>query len=131
MKLLSNPKKLMLIDGLGAVLSAFMLGFVLIQCNSFIGMPEHLLRGLSILASIYAIYSLYCYSQISQLRPIHFRLIAAANLFHSIFTLVLVIVNFHILATLGLIYFFVEILILCFIVFLELKVAKRIGANSQ
>ena len=36
-----TPKKLFLIDGIGAVLSAFLLGVVLVKLQSLIGMPTN------------------------------------------------------------------------------------------
>ena len=39
MKLPTNPKKLFFIDGCGAILSAFLLGIVLVRFEKYIGMP--------------------------------------------------------------------------------------------
>ncbi len=54
-----SKNNIFLIDGLGALVSAFMHGFILVQFQEYIGMPIQVLIYLSILPIIYASYSLF------------------------------------------------------------------------
>jgi hypothetical protein len=56
-----EPRLLFLIDGLGALLSAFLLGFVLVQWESFFGIPRQALYGLALIPCFFAAYDLICY----------------------------------------------------------------------
>ncbi len=56
-----NRRKLLFLDGLGAMLSAIFLGFVLIRFNALFGMPLPVLRFLALIACSFALYSLTCF----------------------------------------------------------------------
>lgn len=58
-----TPKKLFLIDGIGALLSAFLSGFVWVYLQHHIGLPVSTLYALAIIALFYALYDLVCYSR--------------------------------------------------------------------
>jgi thiol:disulfide interchange protein len=60
-QLSAHPKRLFLIDGLGAFLTAFMLGVVLANFESSFGMPLKTLYFLSFLAGLFCLYSFFCY----------------------------------------------------------------------
>lgn len=59
-------KQLFFIDGVGAVVSALMLGTILPAVNSYIGMPVLVLHYLGLLACVFAIYS---FSNILIIKP--------------------------------------------------------------
>ena len=59
-KFISQPKKLFLLDGLGATLSAFLLGVVLVKLERTFGIPSQSLYILATLPVIFVIYDLYC-----------------------------------------------------------------------
>ncbi len=117
--LTSNPKRLFLIDGIGAVVSAIFLGVVLVQVEVYIGMPKTVLYVLASLACLYAIYSLSC----SFFLPANWRPflkgIALANLLHCGLTLGLVIYFYQKLTVLGITYFLLEMMIVVGLVVLE------------
>jgi len=57
-----NPKKLILIDGIGAILSAFFLGIILVHWQRFFGIPVaslYFLAGFPILFAVFDLYSLF------------------------------------------------------------------------
>lgn len=58
-KFISHPKKLFLIDGLGAILSVFLLGFVLVKLERVVGIPSKTLYFLATMPVFFAIYDLY------------------------------------------------------------------------
>ena len=62
----SNPKKLFLIDGLGALVSAFFLGVVLVRLESFFGIPPFILYFLAFLPCLFAAYDFFCYLKVKE-----------------------------------------------------------------
>ena len=127
-QILSNPKYLFLIDGLGALLTAFCLEFVLARLESVFGVPQKTSHFLSIIAFIFAIYSLLSYFFVRENWRFYLKIIAFANLTYC-FTTIYLIFHFNKNIThLGMIYFLGEIIVILIIVFFELKTAfKRIS----
>ena len=117
------PKQLFLLDGLGALLTAFLLGIVLVRLEPVIGMPAHLLYMLSAVACVFAVYS---FSNVlfpkANWRP-YLIAIAIANLVYCCLTLGLMIYLRHELSTLGKVYFTLEIAVIIGLVSMELKTA--------
>ena len=56
-----EPKRIFLIDGLGAILSAILLGVVLVRWERFFGIPSSTLYFLAILPIFFAIYDFLSY----------------------------------------------------------------------
>ena len=56
----TNPKKLFLIDGSGALLSAFLLGIILVRFEDIFGIPVSTLRILASLPCVFFIYDVFC-----------------------------------------------------------------------
>lgn len=127
-KLILNPKRLFLIDSLGAFLTAFSLGIILTRLEEDFGMPLKVLNPLSILACVYAIYSLSCYFFAGvDWRPF-LKVIAIANLMYCCLTIGLVILFHQALTILGLIYFSGEIIIIVGLVFIEVLTISKSNA---
>lgn len=126
--LTSKPKTVFLIDGLGAVLTAIILMAVLRHFNDYFGMPREALAILSIAALIFAVYSFSCFVFLDNNAQKLLRPIIVANLTYCVLTLSLVLYFYNRLTILGIAYFVGEVLIICGIVYMELKTLK---ANSQ
>ncbi|MCB0705755.1 MAG: hypothetical protein KDC34_10620 [Saprospiraceae bacterium] len=130
-----QPEKIFLLDGIGALLSAFFLGVLLVRFEAVFGMPKSALYLLASLACLYALYSLSCYFRFSprrrgnkintNWRP-YLRGIAMANLFHCCLTFGFVIYYYAKLTPLGLSYFLLEFLIIIFLVRIELATGKKV-----
>lgn len=118
-----SPKKLLLIDSLGALLSAFLLGVVLVKFESSFGMPLKVLYWLSIIACVFAVYSLMSYLIIKNNRKLYLKIIAFANLTYCCLTIGLVLFFSDELTNLGLIYFLSEVAVILTLVIIELKSA--------
>ncbi|MCO6480779.1 MAG: hypothetical protein J5I94_29325 [Phaeodactylibacter sp.] len=121
------PRKLFLIDGLGALLSAFLLGVVLVRWEPVFGMPSKVLYPLAAIACVFAVYSLSCYFFLSRNRRPFLRAIAVANLLYCGLTLGLVVYCYPQLTVLGVAYFLVEIGVVLILVVTEL--GKEAGAK--
>lgn len=120
-KFSSNHRLLFLIDGIGAVVSAFFLGVVLVQFEQFFGMPKSVLFWLSLMACCYAVYSLACYFFVgSSWRP-YMRIIAWANSLHCLVTIIFLTYYHEQLTLLGWAYFVGEIIIVSTLIAIERK----------
>lgn len=118
-----KPKSLFLIDSLGAMLTAVMLGLVLPRFKYLIGMQPKVLYGLSIIGICFAIFSFSCYHLFPKNWRALMKTIAGANLLYCILTFFLVLYNISTLSALGHTYFIVEIIIISTLVVVEFKTA--------
>ena len=116
-----TPKNLFLIDGLGALLSAFLLGVVLVKLQSLIGMPTNQLYFLAAIPCFFALYDLICYFGVGENWRPYLKGIAIANLLYCVLSIGLLIFHFPKLTGLGVAYFVIEILIVVAIAWWELK----------
>ncbi len=124
-RLTLNPKSLFLIDGLGALLTAFLVGIVLRIFEDAFGIPQKYLCVLSILACIFAVYSMSCYFFVGKNWRIYLKIIAVANLMYCLLTAVFVMLLYQQITILGIIYFTGEILIILGLVYVELSVSSK------
>jgi hypothetical protein len=123
--LLEEPKRLFLIDSLGAGLTVFMLLGVLLPFEQYIGMPPPVLRLLAVPASVFALYSVCCYWLARTRWQPFMRIIAVANLVYCCVTAGLIIRFYNQLTTLGVAYFALEISIVCVLVWIEQKAVTQ------
>jgi CHASE2 domain-containing sensor protein len=119
------PKQLFLIDGLGAMLSALLLGVVLARFETTFGMPLKALYFLSCLACVYAVYSFLSYWRIRENWRPYMQAIAIANLFYCCLTMGLVIYHRQELTKLGLLYFLLEVVVIIGLIIMELKTVSE------
>ena len=90
-KMLKNPHKLFLIDGLGACLSLGLYLGVVIPFIEFFGVTKEKIFILAGLAFLYAIFSLTCYfTKVKRWRPF-MKTISILNLFHWCLTMWLIL----------------------------------------
>ena len=120
-----NPRTIFLIDGIGAIVSAVMLGIVLPLLQDLIGMPTEVLYYLASAAVMFAIYSLSCALIVPIKWPTFLRIIAFVNLTYCAVSVGLVYHYYPQLTKLGMAYFTIEKLIVIYIVMMELKAAKK------
>lgn len=118
-----SPKQLFLVDSLGALLSALMLGVVLVRFESTFGMPQKTLYLLSSIACIFFIYSSLCFLYTAENWRRYMKIIAITNLMYCCLTMGLVIYLYQKLTVTGVIYFILEIIVILILVTIELKIA--------
>jgi hypothetical protein len=118
--LTARPRNVFLLDGLGALLSALLLVFLIAPFEAIFGMPQQIAYTLSYPAFGFMVYSLGCYF----LNPIAWkpfmRLIALANFLYCCLTFTLVMIDFSLLTKLGVAYFLGEIGIVFGVIAIEL-----------
>jgi hypothetical protein len=125
MPTLLNSRKMLFVDGIGALVSATLLGFVLVRFNDNIGMPVKVLHQLAAVAGIFAVYSFTTYMFVKENCKPYLKVIAIANLLYCCLTVGLMVYFKAELTTLGLIYFIGEVLVILALVIVELKTAFR------
>jgi phosphatidylglycerophosphate synthase len=126
-----NPRKLFLIDSLGALLSAVMLGFILPRFEEMFGAPPNVLWCLSFIACVFSIYSFACFLyKKGNWRP-YMKLLGIINLMYCVITIGLIIYLYPKLTTLGLMYFVVEIIVIAGLAGLELRTASNKSENRN
>ncbi len=121
---MANPRRLFLIDAVGAALTASLLLFVLGPFEQFFGMPMTVVEWLAGIAAVFAVYSLACFALFPSRWSIFLRIIASANTAYCFLTLTLALIHQTTLTVLGWAYFVGEVLIVISLVRYEVKATK-------
>lgn len=124
---LASVRRLFLIDALGALTTAFMLGLVLTHFQVYFGMPRNVLQLLALVAVAFFVYSFACYLRLPEKWRVFLWGIAVANLLYCVLTLSLVVYWYGQLTPLGILYFAGEALIIVVLAITELRVAHTAG----
>ena len=119
-----NEHTIFLWDGLGALVSALLLGLVLPAIHPLIGMPVPILSLLSALALLYAVYDFCCLRWVDKYDPKWLGFVIFANLFHVIVTMRYLWIYASEIKPLGFTYFVGEILVVLVIVLYEIKIVR-------
>ncbi|WP_286969933.1 hypothetical protein [Flavobacterium sp. UBA4854] len=123
--LAENPRKLFLIDSLGAVLTAFFLFTIMRHFNEYFGIPKTALAYLAVIAVCFCFYSSACFLFLKRRWALFISLIGFANLLYCVLAIGLLIKYCHLLTIIGTAYFLIEIVIICGLSYIELNAAKR------
>ncbi|MEK6478107.1 hypothetical protein WJR50_11250 [Catalinimonas sp. 4WD22] len=121
-----SPKNLFLMDSMGALLTALMLGFVLTSFENVFGVPTRILYILSVLAFSYSVYSFVCFLKVKEKWRLFLKGIAVANIMYCFLTIGLVIYLRSALTNLGITYFLLEVMIILGLVVIELRKANSL-----
>ncbi|MBE2256213.1 MAG: hypothetical protein IAE65_08435 [Ignavibacteria bacterium] len=116
-----DSRKIFLLDGIGGLITSFMLFLVLRNFEEYFGMPGNVLIWLSALGLVYGIYSLSCYFFVRADLKIFLKVIAVANVIYCLITGLLIYVHYNSLTSLGVIYFVIEIFIILGLVRMEFR----------
>ena len=123
--LLKNPRKLFLIDGIGALVSAVLLGVVLVKLERFFGIPTPTLYLLALLPCLFFMYDAYGYFRVKHGLGKYLKGIAFLNLGYSLLSLALTFSHRHVITTLGWSYILGEISIILILVIVEFRIANK------
>jgi len=118
------PKNIFLIDAFGAILTAFLLFFVLKTFNTFLGLSKTTLEYLSLLAVIFSVYSFSCFFLIINNWKSYLKIICIANVFYCLLTIGIIIYYYQSISVFGIAYFFGEIVVIAGLVFLEIRTIR-------
>lgn len=125
-----SPRTLFLLDGVGALVTALLVGVVLPRLGEHIGMPRPVLRALALTAAAFAAYSLTCAATQPTRWPGYVRGIALANSGYCLVTVAVLIRFAAALQVLDWLYFVGEIVVVCALVTLELRVARAATTDA-
>lgn len=124
-----SARTLFLLDAIGALVTAFMLGVVWTHYAPHVGFSIEILYTLSTIALGFALYSSICYLRFPKLKwRIYMRGIAVANTLYCGLTIGLLIVQ-PTSTLLGWVYFLSEIGIIMGLVWIEWKKASKIEGS--
>lgn len=118
-----SSRNIFLLDGLGAMFSALLIGVVLRYFNEYIGMPKEVLFPFAAVACIFAVYSLACHFNPPTKWQSYLIFITIANTIYCLVSVGFVIYHFENLTTLGRAYFFLEIIVIGLLVLTEFRLA--------
>ena len=127
----SNPKIIFLIDGLGAGLTAFMLGVVLVRLEHIFGIPPSTLYFLALIPILYVIYDIYCYNKAKNNLPKFIKGIAVLNLIYCFVSLVSAFYHRGAISMLGWVYVIIEIIIIIVIASIEYKISNKLTVKQE
>ncbi len=126
----STLRKYFLLDGFGAILSAVLLGIVLVKLERIFGIPKSTLYFLALLPCFFALYDFYCYFFIQKNLGRFLKGIAIVNLLYCCLSIGLAFYHSHQITYLGWVYIIIEILIVVTIAIAELRVVKGINQKT-
>jgi hypothetical protein len=106
-----SHKHFFLLDGLGAVFSALMLGVVLVHFHAFIGIPKDTLLLLAAFPVVFAVYDFVCFYSTSFQKSAYLKGIAIANFTYVLLSAFILFKHAGDLSLLGWLYFVGELII--------------------
>ncbi len=127
----TQPRRLFLVDGLGAIVSAVLLGIVLVRLESVFGIPRSALYILASFPCVFTIYDFYCFFKVELKLGIFLRGIAVANLLYCCLSVGLAIYHASVISHFGWAYILVEILVLIILSLFELSVSRELIRQSD
>ena len=124
---MNDPKKLFLIDGMGAIGTASLLLLLPVFFPGIFGLPDSYTQLLGGVAVCFAIYSLYNYARFNpaKWKPL-LKVISIANAVYCVISLGILLLHFQQITTIGWLYFMGEIAIIMLLVLWEMKIGKTV-----
>ncbi|CAL2095948.1 conserved membrane protein of unknown function [Tenacibaculum sp. 190524A02b] len=120
-----SAKNIFLVDAVGALLSAFLLGVLLPKYQYLFGIPINTLYILACIPLLFIVYDIACYFLINKNPTIFIKVIALFNILYSIVSLTFAFIHYHQITVLGWIYMITEIVIILTLVTIEIRLANR------
>lgn len=122
---LKKHKNIFLLDSIGALLTTFLLYFILRNSNEFFGLSKEVFEYLSIIAFTFFVYSISCSFLVKQNWRSFLTIICTFNIFYCLLTFAIMLYHYKTISIFGALYFLLEIFVITLIVFLEIKLIKQ------
>ncbi len=123
-KIYLKPKSLFLIDAFGAIISAFLLGVVLVELESVFGIPLPTLYLLALLPGGFAVYDFHCLISVKENIGLFLKGIAYINLSYCCISFGLAFYHYKKITYIGWTYVLLEIIMVVALATLEFRTAK-------
>ena len=120
-----KPKNIFLIDGVGALVTALIIYFILNPYNEYIGLSSEVLIFLSVVAFAFCIYSISCFFLLKHHWQPFLKIIILANAMYCLTTISVLLYCQKTVTTLGLFYFIGEIIVIGTLILVEMKLLKK------
>lgn len=121
-----SPRKLFLIDGIGALISATFWVIILVRFETFFGIPRAALYLLASFPCFFAVYDFYCYSRIKNNIRIFLKIIAYSNFIYCCISIIVAIYHYQIISVWAWMYISLEIVIVLSLIIVELGTVKKL-----
>ena len=118
---IQNPRRLFLLDASGAILSAFLLGVILVKLESVFGIPAQTLQFLAVLPCTFVLFDLYSYFLVKENIGPYLKAIAYINVIYCCMSFGLLMYHQNKITVLGWTYVLMEISIVSILAFVEFK----------
>ena len=125
-KFKTQPRRIFLFDGLGAVITILFLRIILVQLNDLVGIPISTLTILASLPMAFILIDVVGYVFFERIGPLVLKLIMTLNISYCFLSLYFGWLDFASITWLGWTYLMIEILIIVGVVLLESRVLKII-----
>lgn len=119
-----QPKRIFLIDGIGAFLTMICLMGILTVFNAYFGMPDKWVRILLFISAAYFFFSLGCFGLVGHLWKTFLKVIILGNIFYCLLTMSLLGCFYSILTVFDFGFFILDILVVIFLVSVEYRLLK-------
>ena len=130
-RFLTRPKRLFILDGLGALFSAFLIGVVLVKYEAIFGIPKEVLYLLATIPVGFALFDLSSYLIKSIHISLHLRIIASLNIAYCFLSLLKAFHHQNTITIFGWFYLLSEIAIVVFLAIMEWKVSTRLRSKDK
>jgi len=125
-----QPKRLFIIDGIGALISAISLGYIMIVFNSIFGLPKNVLYLLATIPLFFLVFDMFAYYWGNEKIGWYLKIIVFLNVGYCILSLGLLSYHFSVLTKWAMIYFVVEICIVLALSRIEWCMAQTVGGDK-
>lgn len=125
-KLKGNPRKVFLLDAIGALASLFSFLCVLYPLESYFGVPTPTIFLLSVIAVVLFSYSFSCFKLIKQNWKPYLKIIILLNSLYILFSIGLIFYHFNELTFLGISYFVIEITVILIVLYIEIITLQKL-----
>lgn len=124
------PRRLFAVDAAGALLSAFLLGVVLVRFEEYFGIPVPVLYLLASIPVVFALYDLLCYLGARKSPGPFLIAIGIMNLLYCVLSIGLAAYHSDSITILGWSYVVVEVVIVALLGVVEVMVGNNISKQT-
>ncbi len=121
----SNPRKLFLIDGLGALLSSFLTGVVVAGFRDYFGIPLQAIYLLAVVPLFFAGYDTFCFLTYRGRPARRLQVIASLNILYCLLSFSIMVLYRESLTLLGYLHLIAEAVVVSFVAAFELSMARH------
>ena len=122
---ISDPKRIFLLDGLGAFVSAVILISIYLFFNTYFGIPTWVFGFLAGIATLFAAFSLSCFLFLKSTWKVFLKTICILNVSYCCLTIIFQLIYIDQLLVFDVLFFTAEIGVISMLVYLEAKLLRR------